>query len=230
MYPSREIRDKFLDGIRDGLDRSQAAQQVGLTGSVFRRLCGKEPEFLAEYEQAFADGAETRRQRKDGRANGRSRLWEPADEVKEEFLDLVRSGHTRSEAAAKVGTTGVRWQNYMRHDPEFRLLFEEALKEGEPEFQERLRSEYRRRAIDGGSDRLISNLGLAHLPELKPLLTKRMEIANAEGEALRILAGQAMQLTDDELKALDERLKSMSAAELKELEQGGEVIELRQAE
>ena len=61
------------------------------------------------------------------------------------------------------------------------------------------------------------SLGKALLPQLRPLLSHRVELANPEGEHLRILAAQAPSLSDDELRALIGRLEKLEGTHLKEL-------------
>lgn len=51
-------RDQFLNHVREGLTRPQAAKAVDetLTGSRFRTLCAQDEAFNAEYEEARAIG------------------------------------------------------------------------------------------------------------------------------------------------------------------------------
>lgn len=217
MFPSQEQRDEFLSYIRDGFDRSEAATKIGLTGTVFRRICNREPEFLKAYEEAFQEGAETRRQRKDGRCSGPSGYWEPSEEEKTDFLELVREGHTRYEAAALLNHTSLRWRGFIRRDAEFRLLYEEALQEGEGERAERIRAEYWRRAIEGGSDRLLANLGLVHLSEMQPLLNRRTE-HSVTGAIQMVVAQLPAEVREAAIQALEEKRRaSMEQGEVLEL-------------
>jgi len=71
-----------------------------------------------------------------------------------------------------------------------------------------------------GEVRLLEKEAMARLPEWQPLLTRRVELANPEGQALTILAGQAKSLPDEELKALIDRLEKLEAEDLKQLPSG----------
>ena len=48
--------DEFLRHVSDGLNRSEAARQISSTGSAFRTLCRRDPEFQARYEKALDEG------------------------------------------------------------------------------------------------------------------------------------------------------------------------------
>lgn len=56
MEPTAEQRDEFLEHVRSGMNRQQAAERIGLTGTRFRFLCSRDPEFRRLYEEARVEG------------------------------------------------------------------------------------------------------------------------------------------------------------------------------
>lgn len=60
------------------------------------------------------------------------------EEQKERFLEHIREGLNRQQAAERVGTTGTRFKFLISRDAEFRRRYEEAKKEGIGELTERL--------------------------------------------------------------------------------------------
>lgn len=56
MEPTAEQKAAFLEHVRQGMNRQQAAEEVGSTATRFRNLCGREPLFNREYEQARVEG------------------------------------------------------------------------------------------------------------------------------------------------------------------------------
>jgi hypothetical protein len=210
-----EQQEQFLERVRSGEGPSAAANAVGATATRFKFLATRDEDFHARYQEA----------RETGRVEYHAELWKPTEDQEEEFLSLIREGHTRDTAARELnlGKSGLKWRGYCRRNPTFDARYREALDEGYAAYRERLRSRIRDLAFEG-SERLLEKEGMVHLPEWRPHLTKRIELANAEGEALRILAGQASSLSDEELKALIERLERLEGAELKALP--AQVIEL----
>lgn len=53
---TKRQRDEFLEHVRDGKNRKEAAALVGSTGTVFRALCEHDPRFDGDYKQALAAG------------------------------------------------------------------------------------------------------------------------------------------------------------------------------
>jgi len=53
---SPEQREEFLQHVREGMNRQQAAEAVGSTGTKFRFLCNREPSFNRAYEEARVEG------------------------------------------------------------------------------------------------------------------------------------------------------------------------------
>lgn len=56
MEISDEQREQFLVHVREGMNRQQAAEAVGSTGTRFRYLCNRDLAFNREYEQARVEG------------------------------------------------------------------------------------------------------------------------------------------------------------------------------
>lgn len=56
MEPTEEQRDDFIAHVRDGLNRQQAAERVGSTGTRFRFLCNRDPAFNRLFEEARVEG------------------------------------------------------------------------------------------------------------------------------------------------------------------------------
>lgn len=54
--PTLEMRKKFLELVADGKNRADAANTVGSTGSAFRSLCRRNPDFNAAYKEALTTG------------------------------------------------------------------------------------------------------------------------------------------------------------------------------
>lgn len=54
--PTLEMRKKFLELVADGKNRADAANAVGSTGSAFRSLCRRNPDFNTAYEEALTTG------------------------------------------------------------------------------------------------------------------------------------------------------------------------------
>lgn len=56
MEPTDEQKAAFLEHVREGMNRQQAAEEVGSTSTRFKFLCGRDPSFNREYEQARIEG------------------------------------------------------------------------------------------------------------------------------------------------------------------------------
>lgn len=56
MEITPEQREAFLEGVRSGKNRQQAAEDVGSTGTKFRFLCNREPAFNRLYQEALVEG------------------------------------------------------------------------------------------------------------------------------------------------------------------------------
>lgn len=141
---------------------------------------------------------------------------EPTLEQREEFLRLLSEGQTKKEAGEAVGSTGTRFKFLAKRDPGFRQSYDLAVHEGEMVFTERLRTEYRRRAL-AGADKLIHNLALIHLEEFAPLVNKRIEIGNMDGNPFELAAKKYFdrdKLSDEELDTLIELLEKAQPSEL----------------
>lgn len=56
MEVTPEQREEFLEHVRSGSNRQQAAEAIGLTGTKFRFLCNREPAFNRAYQEALIEG------------------------------------------------------------------------------------------------------------------------------------------------------------------------------
>lgn len=56
MVPTPEQQEQFIEHVRDGDNRQQAAEKVGSTGTRFRFLCNRDPAFNRRYEEAKFEG------------------------------------------------------------------------------------------------------------------------------------------------------------------------------
>jgi len=131
------------------------------------------------------------------------------------FLELVRQGLDRREAAMALGYTARPWRALTSprspfYDDEFTTSYSEAI--GSPEkalhYQERVREEFHRRAMTD-SDRLLRDLAMVHLPEFAVLRQKDVNV-------------NARVVFEQELRELPTELLRRIYAELGD---GDEVIE-----
>lgn len=56
MELTEEQKERFIGYVQDGLNRQQAAEKVGATGTRFRFLCTRDPAFNRLYEGARLEG------------------------------------------------------------------------------------------------------------------------------------------------------------------------------
>ena len=56
MAITQEQEEQFLEYVREGDNRQQAAEKVGCTGTRFRFLCNRDPGFNRRYEEALREG------------------------------------------------------------------------------------------------------------------------------------------------------------------------------
>lgn len=56
MEPTEEQKETFLEHVREGMNRQQAAEAVGSTGTRFKFLCNREPSFNRRFEEAKIEG------------------------------------------------------------------------------------------------------------------------------------------------------------------------------
>lgn len=130
------------------------------------------------------------------------------EQQKREFLEHVRDGLSRPEAARKVGETGTRFRSLCRNDPLFDADYQAARDTGVEAKCDSLRDVFWERALAGnsnGSDRLLLVLAEAYLPELEHRRRYRVEHTGADGGPMRIDTGK---LTDEQLETLLEMLRA----------------------
>lgn len=56
MEITAEQQEEFLEHVRSGMNRQQAAEEIGLTGTKFRFLCSRDAAFNRRYEEARVEG------------------------------------------------------------------------------------------------------------------------------------------------------------------------------
>ena len=56
MELTEQQREEFLEHVRDGMNRQQAAEAIGETGTRFRFLCYRDAVFNRRYEEARIEG------------------------------------------------------------------------------------------------------------------------------------------------------------------------------
>jgi len=98
-----------------------------------------------------------------GNGNGRGPK-QITKQQRDEFLDLVRGGKTRPEAATALGLTGTRFRSLCNQDTAFGQAYEEARAEGRGNFQESLRTTFQQRAL-AGEGRVLWQACVTYLPE-----------------------------------------------------------------
>jgi hypothetical protein len=78
---TKQQREEFLRHVREGMNRAQAAAQVGVTGSRFRSLCLRDEQFAALFEEASAEG-------RDNFLDDLREQWRRRAEVSDRLLTL----------------------------------------------------------------------------------------------------------------------------------------------
>lgn len=56
MVFTDDQREQFLENVREGMNRQQAAEAVGSSGTKFKFLCRRDAEFNRRYEEAKIEG------------------------------------------------------------------------------------------------------------------------------------------------------------------------------
>lgn len=154
------------------------------------------------------------------------------DEIQQaRFVDLLRDGIRRDEAARAVGSTSKRMRSLQRRDEAFDMLVQDAEAKGKPEYQQWIR-----RTLDGiaGNTRHPQQLRAAivlaeaHLPEFEHKRTTR--IGNAPGEELAI--GANARISAETLANLPQEMleKLLEAKRIERMLERGEIPPLRAIE
>jgi hypothetical protein len=102
----------------------------------------------------------------------------PSREQQLRYLQLREEGLSHVRAARAVGSTGRRFVSLLRHDEEFRDLYNELFPDFEASLQERIRNELGERAFDRrdpASPRLLALIAEARLPEFEYKRTRRID-------------------------------------------------------
>lgn len=146
---------------------------------------------------------------------------------KAQFLQLVRQGHNRQEAANVLGYRARPWRAVCsptspHYDEDFAVAYAEAV--GSPEakhyFLERLREETQRRALID-SDRLLEKMMLVHDPDWVPLRQKDVNV-NIHAYIQQHFKDLPTHLLEQLLAALDaEAADEIVEGEIHELPPGG---------
>lgn len=178
--PPREItpqeRERFLDALRDGKMRPDAAQHAhaSLTGTAFRRLISRDQEFAQEVENAEAEG-----------------LLERIDLVRSALMRRALDPEEKSLRALEIEAATLL--------PDHRWLRKNGQNTGgEPDAERLVRQTVKRELLtDGQIEQLVTLLeygqGLRQNPELEQeLAEKRRARELGPGE---VIDGDATQVT-----------------------------------
>jgi hypothetical protein len=224
-----EQKEQLLALIRAGYDRGAAAQEVGGTGTQFRRLCNPEsPNYDADFATAYAAACEERGpvKRENSRPaatprttteQGFTRAKYISKEDWVEFLDRVRAGVPRDKAARDVGTSLSQMHTYASRSAGRTVELDEAYTIGLPHFKEALRARAYELAMEGNYSAL-RDLAVVHLDEYAVLQTKRHEIGGIGGGALKVWVDQVFpNLPPEMLDGLIRELEQQQPQEQKQL-------------
>lgn len=224
MIPTAEEKQAFLALLSTGTDPSQAARMISpeYTASLFKRLTNEgnrnyDAEFAADYLRARSTGAPLRKppEQQSGKPrtttiSGHVKAAYLTPEMLDQFLDDVADGVPLTEAVKRIEPKTSMSQVNRRavRDSEFAARYAEAKERGYPVFVQNLKDEAIRQAYSGDYRALRDQL-LIHDKEFrKVLLAQKHEITGADGEAIKLLAQQALpDLPPEMLDALIESLE-----------------------
>ena len=135
--------------------------------------------------------------------------YEIDEELKQRYLESIRSGLRPNLAASECGSTGTQFRRLRRpssehYDPVFAKAVEEALDSGE---HRRNRLEWLRGLADEAAEKgerwAIEKLSLLELPEWEPLRHQNLRIDHQVQIAAKMLPG----LTMEELERVRDNLQ-----------------------
>lgn len=114
---------------------------------------------------------------------------------KQQFLEHVRQGMNRKDAAAQVGETGTKFRAMVRegcsvYDPVFAAAYAEALEEGRELVAESLAAEGLRRQLDDPelkSDRGLHNERIFRDPAYRAAHRQQVEHTGKDGDKLEVV-------------------------------------------
>lgn len=138
----------------------------------------------------------------------------PTREQQLRYLQLREEGLSHVRAARAVGSTGRRFTSLLRHDAEFRDLYNELLPDFESSMQERLRNELLERAFDRkdpASPRLLALMAEARLSEFDYRRTRRIDQRTRHEHGLFI---DPRSLSTDKLRELRDVLAEADGDEV----------------
>lgn len=200
---SEAKKERWLELVAKGLDRKEASYAVDEMPGVFNLLAIDDREFRKRMIVALEEARKERLKKDGGPIN---------PEVQEHFLHLIRNGYNRHEAAVELGLTATKFRALARRSEEFNEQYEEAIWDGKSVYLERLRAEALRQALNGEYRALKDQL-LVHDPEFAPLLTKRVEIGNIDGESLKVAAIQSVNQSSLSLEEMDTLIALLEKAQ-----------------
>lgn len=219
---SAEDKATFLALLKIGKTPAEAAVAVNpeYTASMFRRLTNEnnpnyDNAFAADYLRARAEGRThaqtptTTGQPRTTTLSGHLKAKYITDEMLDHFIEQISEGVPMKKAADSLEPKTSLGQLNKRalQDKTFADRYAEAKTQGYPVFQEKVRG-YIVAMAEEGDYRAAKDLALIHLPEFKQLMTTRHEISGPGGEALRVLAQQALpDLPDAVLEKLVKELE-----------------------
>lgn len=194
-----EQKERFLHLCSLGVDRVEAARATGEQASTYQIYALEDEEFRKRMKEALNECWRKRRVEHDRVVS---------QEIRDEFLHLVRSGKQPTEAAHAVG--GYYWHfsrlcnvTNRTYDPEFHHAYMEAMNEGHPAFMDRIR-DMQMKAAENGEYRAVRDMVIQYLPEGEKLSAKKIEVRDGDLEALRsaALAIDQSQLSNEEVNTL----------------------------
>jgi hypothetical protein len=221
-----EEKEAFLKHLRAGNSPPRAAELVNpeYTSTMFRSIASEQsrqydPDFSAAYLLARAEGKAKRteptptREPRDKTLGGNVKADHLKPETLDQFLDYVEQGVPVYEAARLLDeqTTLTQINRRADRDEEFATRYAEAKKSGYPSFQEGIRAVIVNLA-QGGEYRAAKDLAVIHLPEWRDaFLTTKHEIGGMNGQAIRLIAEQALPglpdvVLDQLIEATEQRL------------------------
>jgi hypothetical protein len=197
---------------------------------MFRRLTNEgnphyDPVFAADYLRARAEGRQKQTptvpsaQPRTTTLSGHLKAKYITEEMLELFLELIGNGIPMKAAAEQLEPKTSLSQIHKRalRDPSFTEQYAKAKEQGYPIFKENLRAEAVRQAMNGDYRALRDQL-LVHDEQFREiLLAQKHEIGGPGGDAIRLLAQQA--LPDLPPEILEQLISSLGQRQ----ENGGKV-------
>lgn len=166
-----EQRERVIELVTEGKLVGEACDEVGITVTAFKSYARRHPDFKARYSHARGKGSLVRMTRK---------VDLIMESHEEEFLDLIRLGKNRSEAAHEIGFTGSQFRMHGNRDPDFNSRYEDALQEGRHEIQDRLGKTLFQLVSDGNWPALKAALSAYH-PDFQWMRSEKVTVEGKVG-------------------------------------------------